>query len=222
MLLPMVAKYSTQLTWDMAGSFVVNIVLSLVVTAIMFTFFPLIPSEPTPRPKPLLPAVDVDRQAWLMTVITGSFTWAYFSFDWTNVHTPIYIAIFIQQLNLARSRLVTKGILGANIAAGLVAVALYSLLVMAPSFLFLSVLSLTVILIFARLMTAGTSPAQLAGFALSSTLILLGSAISSPLDGSGDMLIDRLGELGAAALYAIVAMYVLEALFPGRESASKN
>lgn len=218
MLLPMVAKYSAQVTWDMAASFVGGIALALVVTAIMFTLFPSIPSEPAPAPKPLLPAADADRQAWIMTVITASFTWAYFSFDWTNVHTPLYIAIFIQQLNLAHSRVVTKAILGANIIAGLVAMVMYTLLVMAPSFMFLSTFSLTVILIFARLMTTGKPSAQIAGFALSSMLILLGSAISSPFDSGGDMFTDRLGELGAAALYTIAAMYVLETLFPKQNS----
>ncbi len=169
MLLPMIAKISAQLAWEMASSFVINISLALLVTAIMFSFFPSLPSEPAPAPKPLIPEAEVNQQAWLMTLITGSFTWAYFTFDWTNVHTPLYIAIFIQQLSLSRSRAVTKGILGANIAAGFIAVVLYTLLVMAPNFAFMTALSLTVILIFARLMTSGTPRATLAGFALSST-----------------------------------------------------
>ena len=216
MLLPMAAKYSTQIAWDMAASFFGNIALSLVITFVMFTIFPALPSEPEPTPKPRLAASEINRQAWIMTAVTGSFTWAYFSFDWTNVHTPLYIAIYIQQLSLARSVQVTKGILGANIVAGFVAMALYSLLVMAPSFAFLAALSLTIMLVFARLITSGAPWAPLAGFALSSTLILLGSAMSSLGDNGGDMFIDRLGELGAAALYAVAAMYVLQTYFPGK------
>ena len=220
MLLPMTAKLASQVSWDMAASFVVNIAIALVVTAIMFTIYPTLPSEPVPAPKTLLPEAEIDRSAWIMTLITGTFTWAYFSFDWTNVHTPLYIAIFIQQLSLARGQLVAKGILGANIVAGFIAVILYTLLVMAPNFAFMAALSLTVILIFARLITSGASWASLAGLALSSTLILLGSAMTSSGDSSGDMLIDRLGELGVAALYAVGALYVLDRLFPGRDSAS--
>jgi hypothetical protein len=217
MLLPMAAKLSAQLTWQMASSFVGNIALSLAVTAIMFTLFPALPSEPVPEPKPLLPDHEVDRQAWIMTFITGSITWAYFSFDWTNVHTPMYVAIFIQQLSLARGRMVTKAILGANAAAGLVTMAMYSLLVMAPNFLFMATLSLTVILIFSRMIMSGVRWAPLAGAALSSTMILLGSAITSFDDGGGDMFADRLGELGAAAIYTVVVLYVLEAFFPQRQ-----
>jgi len=221
MLLPMVAKFSAQMTGQMAASFVGNIALSLAVTSVMFLIFPTLPAEPAVAPKPPLPAQEADRQAWIMTVITGSLTWAYFSFDWTNVHTPIYAAIFIQQLSLERSRFVTKGILGANIMAGLVAMVAYTLLVMAPNFLFLSALSLTVMLIFSRLIMSGKPWAPLAGFALSLTLILLGSAITSFGDDGGDKFTDRLGELGAAAVYAVAALYALEAFFPKREHQSK-
>lgn len=219
MLLPMIAKVSPEVTWDMAASFLINIALALFVTAIMFHIFPTLPSEPAPAPKSLMPAADVDHQAWLMTLITGSFTWAYFTFDWTNVHTPLYIAIFIQQLSLAHSRAVTRGVLGANIAAGFITVVLYTLLVMAPNFAFMAALSLTVILIFARLMTSGAPWAALAGTALSSTMILLGSAIGSSGDDGTDMFIDRLGELGAAALYSVAALYVLETLFQKTKAA---
>jgi len=216
MLLPMAAKYSAQLTWQMSGSFVGNIALSLAVASAMFALFPALPSEPAPTPKPLLPAEEVNRQAWIMTVITGSLTWAYFSFDWTNVHTPIYTALFIQQLSLERSRFLAKGILGANIIAGLAAMALYTLLVMVPNFAFLATLSLTVMLIFSRLIMSGARWAPLAGLALSSTLILLGSAMGSFDDGGGAKFTDRLGELGAAAVYSVVALYFLESLFPKR------
>ena len=217
MLLPLAAKLSAQITWQMAGSFVGNIALSLAVAAVMFTLFPALPTEPVPESKTLLPEHEVDRQAWIMTFITGSITWAYFSFDWTNVHTPIYVAIFIQQLSLARGRMMTKAILGANVAAGLIAMALYSLLVMAPNFLFMATLSLTAILILSRMIMSEVRWAPLAGVALSSTMILLGSAITSFNNGGGDMFVDRMGELGAAAVYTVVVLYVLEAFFPERQ-----
>lgn len=214
MLLPMVAKASPHLTWDMAASFVWNIALALAVTGVMFAIFPSPPEGPVLEPEPAFPAAEVERQAWIMTLITGSFTWAYFSFDWTNVHTPLYIAIFIGQLSLAHSRALTKGVLAANVAAGFIAVVLYYLIVMAPNFAFMTALSLTVVLVFSRLIMSDAPWAQLAGIALSSTLILLGSAMSSQGDDSGDMFIDRLGELGVAALYAVAALYVLDGLAP--------
>lgn len=222
MLLPMVAKVSPDTTREVAASFVGNIGLALVVTMVMFALFPTLRSEPVPVTKHVLQAADVDRRAWIMTLITGSFTIAYFSFDWTNVHTPLYIAIFIQQLSLARGLAVTKGILGANVAAGLIAMILYTLIVMAPNFAFMTALSLTVILIFARMIMSGAPWAPLAGAALSSMLIILGSAMGSFGDDSGNTFIDRLGEIGAAALYAVAALYLLDAFFPEKRPSSEN
>jgi len=48
-------------------------------------------------------------------------------------------------------------------------------------------------------------------------MILLGSAIGTFHDAGGDKFSDRLGELGAAAIYAVVALFVLEAFFPKRQ-----
>ncbi len=215
MLLPMAAKVAPQLSWELAASFVWNIALALAVTTLMFAVFPPLPAEPAPVPKPLPPAAQVDRRAWIMALITGSFTIFYYSFDWTNVHTPLYIAVYIQQLSLARSVAVTKGILGANVAAGLLAMCLYTLIAMAPNFAFMAVLVLAVMLGLARMILSGKPWAPLAGLALSSTMILLGSAMGSFTDDGGAMFIDRMGELGAAALYAVAALYALEALLPG-------
>lgn len=214
MLLPMVMKASPEISWDYSASFFWNISLALAINAIMFSIFPTLPSEPTPAPKPVIPAAEVDRRALIMALITGSFTLAYFSFDWTNVHTPIYIAIFIHQLSLARGLGFTKAILTANIAAGLIAMLLYTLLAMATNFVFLMVLSLTVMLIFARMIMSEAPWAPLASTALSSMLIIFGSAMGSFDDGSGNMFIDRMGEIGVAALYTITSLYVLEAFLP--------
>ena len=95
-------------------------------------------------------------------------------------------------------------------------VVLYTLIVMAPNFAFLAALSLTVILILARMLMSDAPWAPLAGVALSSTMILLGSAMTSLGNDGDDMFIDRMGELGAAALYTVAALYVFEALLPGK------
>lgn len=100
MLLPMVANTTSEITRKVADSFVDNISLSLVVTFLMFELFPSLPSEPQPAPKLVLPAAEVDIRAWVLTALTDSYLVAYFSFEWTNVHTPLYIAIYAYGANL--------------------------------------------------------------------------------------------------------------------------
>ena len=214
MMLPMAAKESPQLALAFAASFVWNLALALAVAAFMYRVLPPLGSEPAPVPKPVLPEAEAARRAWIMALITGSFTIVYYSFDWTNVHTPLYIAIYIMQLSLATTLTASKGILGANIVAGIIAMLLYTLIVMAPNFVFMAVLVLLVMLQLSRLALSDKPWAPLAGAALSSTMILLGSAMGSYTDDGGDMFLDRMGELGAAALYAVAALYVFEALWP--------
>ncbi len=162
----------------------------------------------------------MDRRAWILTAITGSYAVAYFSFEWTNVHTPIYIAIYAFSANLARGVTVSKGILAANVAAGLLTLVMYELTVMTPHFLFVAALVMTVNLILARMITSDAPWAPLAGFALSVVMILYGESIIPFSDEGGANFADRLGELGMAAIYAIGALYVLDAYFPPREPGS--
>lgn len=216
MLLPMVASTTVEITRNVAGSFVGNIGLSLAVTIIMFSLLPPLPSEPTRAPKPVLPAAEVDRRAWILTAVTGSYAVAYFSFGWTNVHTPIYIAIYAYSANLARGLTVTKGILAANVAAGLLTVVMYQLTLMTPHFPFVAALVLTVNLILARMITSEAPQAPLAGFALSVVMILYGESLIPFSDDGGSNFGDRLGELGMAAIYAVGGLYVLDAYFPPR------
>lgn len=222
MLVPMVASTTVEVTRDVAGSFIGNIGLSLVVTILMFALFPPLTPEPEPVPKPVLSSAEVNRRAWILTAITGSYAVVYFSFEWTNVHTPIYIAIYAYSANLARGLTVTKGILVANVAAGLTTLVMYELTVMTPHLPFVAALVLTVVLILARMITSNASWAPLAGFALSVVMILYGESIIPFSDEGGANFADRLGELGMAAIYAIGALYVLEGLFPPGQEVPEN
>lgn len=220
MLVPMVANTTVEITRDVAGSFVGNIGISLAVTILMFWLLPPLPSEPERAPKPLLPAAEVDRRALILMALTGSYAVAYFSFGWTNVHTPIYIAIYAFSANLARGLTVTKGILAANVAAGLLTLIMYELTVMTPHFPFVVAMVMTVVLIFARMITSDASWAPLAGLALSVVMILYGESIIPFSNEGGANFADRLGELGMAAIYAVAGLYLLEALFPEKHPTS--
>ena len=111
---------------------------------VMYALIPPLPTEPTAKPKPVLPPNEVTRRAALLTVITGSYAFLYLIFGWSNVHTPIYIALYVSSLDLSRGSAAAKGILAANVAAGLLAMLLYQLTMMAPYVPFVAVMILTV------------------------------------------------------------------------------
>ncbi|MGA9253882.1 MAG: DUF2955 domain-containing protein, partial [Roseobacter sp.] len=214
MLLPMVAKISMEQSWIVGASSFWNIGVALLVTKAMFALFPPLSGPPKPAPKPRPSDAEAIRRARIMTIITGSYTMANFGFDWTNVHTPIYIAIFIQQVSLASGLKMTKGILAANVGAGFVGWGMYELFVMVPNLLFVALLTFTVVMLFARVITSSSALVPLASAALNVLMFLVGSAMISWSDTQADKFSDRLGEIGMAALYAIAALIVLEALFP--------
>ncbi|MBP0464202.1 DUF2955 domain-containing protein [Roseomonas sp. PWR1] len=211
LLVPLGAKVAPEVARQLAASFVWNIGLSLVVASAMFALMPPAPGEAAPGPREPLPAEEAAWRGWQVALITWSYSVAYFAFDWTNIHTPLYIAIFALHLSLARTLSISGAILAANVAGGVIALLLYELVAMVPLFVFLAALMLPVHLVFARVMTSGTRVAPLAGAALSVMLILFGGAMSPTDENASAGFVDRLGELGMAAIYAILALYVLEA-----------
>lgn len=220
MLVPMVANTTAEITRDVALSFVLNIGLSLVIAMILYAFLPPLPSEPAQKPRPVLPPEEATRRAAMLAAITWSYAALYFGFAWSNVHTPLYVAVYAFSLNLSRGTSTAKGILAANVAAGVLTMVLYQLTRMTPNILFVGVMMLTVNLLIARMITSKASWAPLAGFGLSVLMILYGESILPFSDDGGSNFAYRFAELALAAIWAIGALAVLEAFFPAEVVAS--
>ncbi len=222
MLVPMVAKTTAEITRNVARSFVQNIGLSLAIAMIMYALIPPAASESAPKAKPDLAPREVTRRAALLAAITGSYAVLYFSFAWGNVHTPLYIAIFAFSLDLTRGSITARGILLANAAAGALTMILDQLTRMTPYVPFVASMMLTVNLIIARAITSRAPWAPLAGFGLSVLMILYGDSLLPFSDTGGSNFAYRFGKLALAAIWAIGALYMLEAVFPASRQAAKE
>lgn len=218
---PLTAKASLDATWDVSMSFVWNIGLCVVASYLLFVLFPSLPGEPEPKPRPVFPPAEADRRAAALAVIVGSYTLAYLAFDWHNVHTPLYLAVYALSLSFSRTAGLAKGILAANVVGGVTAAVMFELTAMAPTFLFLAALTLPVMLIFARAVVSEAPWAPLASFAMTVVLLLFGAAIGphDPDTGAENMAY-RLFELGIAAIYAAAATFILEAFRPAAPPAT--
>jgi hypothetical protein len=212
---PLVAKASLDAIWDVSASFLGNVGLCVVVAWAMFALLPPIPGEPSPKARPILSPEAATAQAAALAVMMGAFTVAYLALDWRNVHTPLYIALYLQGLSLARTTATVRAVLLANVAGGAVAAAMYELVAMAPSFLFLAALSCAVLTGYARLVVSDRPWAPVAGFAMSLVTLLFGAAMGAhDADTGAENMAYRLFELGVAALYALAASFVLTAFRP--------
>lgn len=220
-LTPLTAKASLDAAWDVSMSFVWNIGLCVVMSYVLFVLFPSLPGEPEAKPASVLPAREASWHAAALAVIVGGFTIAYLAFDWHNVHTPLYIAVYAITLGFSRTAGLAAGILVANVVGGVTATVMYELTAMAPSFAFLAVLTLPVMVIFARAVVSEAPWAPLASFAMSVVLLIFGAAIGpyDPDTGAEDMAY-RLFELGIAAIIAVAATFVLEAFRPAAPPAT--
>ena len=212
---PLTAKASLDVTWDVSASFVINLGLCVIASYLLFTLFPCLPGESPPKPRPVFPPAEADWRAATLAVIVGGFMIAYLALDWHNAHTPLYIVVFAASLSFSRTAGLGMGILAANVVGGVVAVVMFELTAMAPSFLFLAALTLPVMLVFARAVVSEVPWAPLAGFAMSVVLLIFGPAIGPYSSDTGaENMAYRLFELGIAAIYAAAATFVLEAFRP--------
>ena len=221
-VLPLMAGTRIEVGRTVAFSFVQDIAVCLLVAMFMYVLIPPLPSEPAAKPKPVVPPNEVTRRAALLTAITGSYAFLYLVFGWSNVHTPIYIALYVSSLDLSRGSAAAKGILAANVAAGLLAMLLYQLTMMAPYVPFVAAMMLTVNLVLARMITSKEPWARLASFALSVLMILYGGSIRPFSDGGGANFADRFGELAMAAIWAIGALIILETYFLAKPALVDN
>ncbi len=98
---------------------------------------------------------------------------------------------------------------------GVVAVVMFELTAVAPNFLFLAALTLSVMLVFSRAVVSEAPWAPLASFAMSVVILIFGPAIG-PFDSDtgAQNMVYRLFELGIAAIYSAAAIFVLEAFRP--------
>ena len=222
-LTPLTAKASLDAAWDISMSFVWNIGICVIMSYVLFVLFPPLPGEPEAKPATVLPVSEASWRAAALAVMVGGFTIAYLAFDWHNVHTPVYIAIYAMTLRSLRTAGIALGILAANVVGGLTGTVMYELTAMVPSFAFLAVLTLPVMVTIARAVVSEASWAPLASFAMSVVLLILGAAIGphDPDSGAEDMAY-RLFELGIAAIYAVAATFVLEAFRPPLRESSPS
>jgi len=211
LLIPSLLLTSPELAGTVALWLVINIALAILASHVFFWLFP--PEEGPIPAKPAKPEVSESEASWRaarMTLVTAPYAILHFSFGWSAVLPLIFIAMLAMALSGAASAAMGRNLLVANVAGGIVAIMAYELVVIAPNFLFMAALVLTIMLAGAKILVSGGPYAPYAGSALNAIMVLFGGAMA-PFGGDVDAeFLDRMLGIGFAVLYIAAAYRLVE------------
>lgn len=134
----------------------------------------------------------------------------------------IFVAILSLNPALDQGKKAGIGLLIGNAIGGIVAIVFYNLMQTAPHFDFYLLLLATFSLWMAVQASSGKKVAALWGMALSTFLVLTGPIFSGEGDDAGDKFSTRLLQIGAAAVYIIMAFRLTAEMWPKDEVATRD
>jgi hypothetical protein len=135
----------------------------------------------------------------------------------SSLLTLVFAAIFAQQPDMRTGLKGAAALVVANFAGGLVAVGVFSLLVGAPTFTFMIALMSLLGVLFGSRIFSDRPTAALYSTALSTLLIIAGGAVTSQGDATTYDVLVRLLQIGAAAIYLVVAFILYRRFVPNHE-----
>lgn len=126
----------------------------------------------------------------------------------------VFIAILSLNPALDQGKKAGIGLLLGNLLGGTVAIVFYNLMKMAPHYAFYVALIAVFALFIAQKVHSDKKAAVLWGMALSTLLVLTGAIFTSEGDDAQDKFSTRLFQIGAAAVYIIMAFRMTTAMWP--------
>lgn len=129
----------------------------------------------------------------------------FFSFNLSSsVLILAFIAMLAQKPDLVAGVKGSKALLVGNAIGGIVAIAMYNILTISPTFIFLMLLFSLIVIIFARMIFSGKALAPLFAMAFSTVIILIFGAILSTADAD-EKFYTRIMQIACACGYVIFA-----------------
>ena len=207
-LVPMLALLHQAVAEQATIGFIFSCLLALTISMLMHEIVPDKPEahqhklDAVVNTPPLTKAVKVHYSLLTTIMITPVMTF-FFYFNLTStVLVLIFIALMAQKPNLVAGVKGSKALLMGNTLGGLVAIAVYNLLVIMPTFTFLSLMFAVISIIFARLIFSGHKLAPLFAMALGTVIILISASTSGDAAASENFYI-RIIQIGAACAYVV-------------------
>ncbi len=222
--IPILATVSTRLAVIVAAYIVYG---SAIAVAVVWLAHITIPDPPQPAAaastaaeEEVLSAEYGFYRALVSTAVVYPVAALFFTFQNIGMLIVlIFIAILALQPSLAAGYKAGIALIVGNLIGGIASIIVYDLLVVAPHFGFLVLLTLLTALLFGAGLFSSSRWAPLFGMAFSTLLLIIGSTTSS-YGEAGSKATTRVIQITVAVIYAVVAHNVLMKLFPRSESSS--
>ena len=222
LLIPILASLSSALAVSVAGYIIYGSAIAMGIVWLAHIAIPDTPQSATtapsaPQEDSLSPEYGFYR-ALVGTAVVFPVAALFFAYqNASSMIILIFIAILTLQPSLSAGYKAGIALIVGNLIGGIASVIIYDLLVIAPHFGFLVLLTLLSALLFGTGLFSNSRWAPLFGMAFSTLLLIIGSTTSSYGEAS-DKATTRVIQITVAVIYAVVAHNVLLKLFPRSES----
>ena len=207
-VIPMLGLLHQDIAETFTIGFLFSCLVSLLITMMMHELIPDKNSNNVTESSEIktLPEKPVRVQfALLSTLMIMPVMLFFFSFNLSSsVLILAFIALLAQKPDLVTGVKGSKALLVGNFIGGMVAIGIYNLLIIAPSFTFLIILFSLVIIIFGKNILSDKPKAPLYAMALSTIIILISSATMGAADADAKFY-TRIAQIACACSYVILA-----------------
>ncbi|MGB0937041.1 MAG: DUF2955 domain-containing protein [Colwellia sp.] len=204
--IPMLGLIGQQVPTVFAYGFLFSCFSALLITFVMNTLFPVhgeLPSEEMNDSSELAAKHIRVKFALLSTIMIVPVIIFFFTLNLTGaILIMVFVAIMAQNIDLVSGIKGSKALLVGNTMGGVVAIAVYALLILVPSFSFLILLMALVFCCFAQFIFSKNPLAPLFAMALGTVIILVSSATLGDADAS-EKFYTRIFQIAAACFYII-------------------
>jgi len=220
-VLPLIAVPSPQIASDVTRNLISAAVWTLAVVWVAHALVPDPASATESAPKKTRPALDVRRRAALALAQTAVVMPLFIAFHLLegvdSLLALIYVGILAMQPQFARDFKTGAALILANVVGGFFTLIAYELLVIAPSYLLLLLLTFLAGLGFGSRLLSSRKGASLYGTAFSTWLLLVGSLTTSS-DNAATEVYSRVLLILAAVVYVVIASDLVSHFLKAREA----
>ena len=217
-IIPLVRMLQPAIALFVAVGIFQNVIVVVAISVAAFFFIREPEAEPGPAkpPPPKASPDDAFRHALMSTVVVLPLLTVFYLFRMTGaVLILVFVAILSSQPAFSSSFRVGKALIIGNIIGGIISILFYQILVIAPVFSLMLLLTLAIGLVLGWRVFSGKPVGPVFGLAFSTTLLIIGSTTTSSGD-AGSEVYSRILQITFAVVYVVTMFGLLNRLFPAK------